>query len=227
MVPTIGVTGEGIHSILERIPEAGTSFFPPMSKEERWSEIGNIIEKVQKVVHRHHTLKDRLEDISVDPVWGVVLGLFILGTSFYLVRQVGEGLIDCILDPLFARLWVPFLEAISDLLQQEGLIHHVLIGTLFNGSIDLEQSFGLLSTGLYVPVVMVLPYVISFYGVLSFLEDWGYLPRMAVIFDSLMHRLGLHGFAIVPALLGLGCNVPGIIATRILESPRKGSLQRP
>ncbi len=221
VVPTIGVTGQGIRTILERIPEARTSFFPHMSKEERWTEIGNIIEKVQTVVHRHHTLKDRLEDFSVDPVWGVVLGIFILATSFYLVRQVGEGLINYILDPLFARLWVPSLEGLSDLLKQEGVLHQVLIGTLFDGSIDLEQSFGLLSTGLYVPVVMVLPYVISFYGVLSFLEDWGYLPRMAVIFDSLMHRLGLHGFAIVPALLGLGCNVPGIIATRILESPRE------
>ena len=221
VVPTIGVTGQGIRTVLERMPEARTSFFPHMSKEERWTEIGNIIEKVQTVVHRHHTLKDRLEDFSVDPVWGVVLGIFILATSFYLVRQVGEGLINYILDPLFARLWVPSLKGLSDLLQQEGMVHQVLIGTLFDGSIDLEQSFGLLSTGLYVPVVMVLPYVISFYGVLSFLEDWGYLPRMAVIFDSLMHRLGLHGFAIVPALLGLGCNVPGIIATRILESPRE------
>lgn len=221
VVPTIGVTGEGIRSIIERIPEAATSFFPPMSKEERWSEIGNIIEKVQTVVHRHHTLKDRLEDISVDPVWGAVLGLFILGISFYIVRQVGEGMINHVLDPLFESFWVPLLEGLSSLFQQEGLLHHILIGTLFDGAIDLEQSFGLLSTGLYVPVVMVLPYVISFYGVLSFLEDWGYLPRMAVIFDALMHRLGLHGFAIVPALLGLGCNVPGIIATRVLESPRE------
>jgi ferrous iron transport protein B len=192
-----------------------------MGKEERWSEIGRIIEKVQTVVHRHHTWKDRLEDISVDPVWGAVLGIFILSASFYMVRLVGEGLINYLLDPLFSKLWVPLLDGISSMLQHEGLIHHILIGTLFNGAIDMEQSFGILSTGLYVPVVMVLPYVISFYGVLSFLEDWGYLPRMAVIFDALLHRLGLHGFAIVPALLGLGCNVPGIIATRVLESPRE------
>lgn len=221
VVPTVGVTGEGISHIIERIPEARTSFFPRMSKEERWSEIGRIIEKVQTVVHRHHTWKDRLEDISVDPVWGAVLGIFILSASFYLVRLVGEGLIDYLLDPLFYRLWVPLLDGLSSILQQQGLIHHILIGTLFDGAIDMEQSFGILSTGLYVPVVMVLPYVISFYGVLSFLEDWGYLPRMAVIFDALLHRLGLHGFAIVPALLGLGCNVPGIIATRVLESPRE------
>jgi len=221
VVPTVGVTGEGISKIIERIPETRVSSFPQMTKEERWSMIGDIVGEVQTVVHRHHTLKDRLEDVSVDPVWGAVLGIFILATSFYLVRLVGEGLINYILDPLFSKAWVPLLEKLSAYLHHTGLLHHMLIGTLFDGSIDLEQSFGILSTGLYVPIVMVLPYVISFYGVLSFLEDWGYLPRLAVIFDALMHRLGLHGFAIVPALLGLGCNVPGIIATRVLESQRE------
>jgi ferrous iron transport protein B len=68
---------------------------------------------------------------------------------------------------------------------------------------------------------MVLPYVFSFYLVLCFLEDFGYLPRLAVLLDNLMHRMGLHGWAIIPALLGLGCNVPGVMATRILESRRE------
>lgn len=221
VIPAVGVTGEGISKIIERIPEARISSFPKMTKEERWSMIGDIVGEVQTVVHRHHTLKDRLEDVSVDPVWGAVLGISILAGSFYMVRLIGEGLINYLLDPLFAKAWVPLLEKISGYLNYTGLLHQVLIGTLFNGSIDLEQSFGILSTGLYVPIVMVLPYVVSFYGVLSLLEDWGYLPRLAVLFDALMHRLGLHGFAIVPALLGLGCNVPGIIATRVLESPRE------
>jgi ferrous iron transport protein B len=72
-----------------------------------------------------------------------------------------------------------------------------------------------------VPVGAVLPYVFAFYLVLSFLEDFGYLPRLAVMVDTLMHRLGLHGLAIIPMLLGLGCNVPGVLATRILETRRE------
>jgi ferrous iron transport protein B len=64
----------------------------------------------------------------------------------------------------------------------------------------------------------VLPYLVSFYFVLALLEDTGYLPRLAVFLDNIMHRLGLHGYAIIPTLLGLGCNVPGIMATRILET---------
>jgi ferrous iron transport protein B len=53
------------------------------------------------------------------------------------------------------------------------------------------------------------------------LEDVGYLPRLAVLMDTIMHRLGLHGYAIIPTILGLGCNVPGIMATRILESRKQ------
>jgi ferrous iron transport protein B len=68
---------------------------------------------------------------------------------------------------------------------------------------------------------MVLPYIIAFYFVLSFLEDVGFLPRLAILLDNLFHRLGLPGYAIIPVLLGFGCNVPGILSTRMLESKRE------
>jgi ferrous iron transport protein B len=66
-----------------------------------------------------------------------------------------------------------------------------------------------------------LPYILAFYLILGLLEDVGYLPRLAVLLDNLMHRLGLHGYAIIPTMLGLGCAVPAILATRILESRRE------
>jgi len=110
---------------------------------------------------------------------------------------------------------------VSDLLGGGGAAHDIIVGHLIDGRIDFEQSLGLLSTGLYVPLAMVLPYVAAFYFVLGLLEDFGYLPRLAVVFDALLHRMGLHGFAIVPSLLGLGCNVPGILATRVLDSDRE------
>jgi len=53
------------------------------------------------------------------------------------------------------------------------------------------------------------------------LEDWGYLPRLAILSDRMFHRLGLHGYAIVPMILGLGCNVPGALATRLFEERRE------
>jgi ferrous iron transport protein B len=63
--------------------------------------------------------------------------------------------------------------------------------------------------------------VAAFFTVLSILEDSGYLSRVAVMVDNLMHRAGLHGLAILPMLLGFGCNVPGAMATRILETRKE------
>ena len=68
---------------------------------------------------------------------------------------------------------------------------------------------------------MVLPFVITFYFMLSLLEDVGYLPRLAVLVDTGLHKLGLHGSAIVPTILGFGCNVPGALATRIMETEKQ------
>ena len=80
---------------------------------------------------------------------------------------------------------------------------------------------GLLTTGLYVPFAMVLPYVFAFYLVLGVMEDSGYLPRLATLVDAVFHRLGMHGQAIIPMLLGFGCNVPGALSTRILETKKQ------
>jgi ferrous iron transport protein B len=102
-----------------------------------------------------------------------------------------------------------------------GFLHDILIGKLVDGEVEWVESMGLLTTGLYVPFAMVLPYVFAFYLALGILEDSGYLPRLAVLIDTLMHRIGLHGLAIVPMMLGLGCNVPGALSTRVLETKKQ------
>lgn len=221
VIQTVAVTGVGISELVDSLDKGRTGRFSPMSKAERWQKIGEIVSAVQTVTHRHHTIRDRLEDFSVHPLWGGVLGIFILSLCFALIRFIGEGIIAYITDPLFESLYMPLLEKISGLLGGGGYPHNILIGKTFHGVIDLEQSLGVLSTGIYVEFGMVLPYIIAFYSILGFLEDLGYLPRLAVVFDALMHRFGIHGYAIIPTLLGLGCNVPGILATRVLESERE------
>jgi ferrous iron transport protein B len=221
VIPTVAVTGQGIKELAETIPQATSPHQLPSTRDERWANIGQIIEQVQHISHRHHTWRERLADASVSPVSGGIIALAILAASFFVVRFIGEGLINYVLDPLFSHLWSPVLSWLSNLMGGTGFLHDIVIGKLIDGEVDLVQSFGLLSSGLFVPFGMVLPYIISFYFVLGILEDTGYLPRLAVLMDTIMHRLGLHGYAIIPNLLGLGCNVPAILSTRILESKRE------
>jgi len=239
VVPTSALTGEGIDILMDRIsgimedagPESCVGLDKTLSPDkvqrakrstdERWSEIGRIITEVQTISHRHHTFIDRLEDASIQPVTGLIMAICVMYLSFKLVGFIGEGLIDYIFDPLFEAVVRPAVTKFGVVLGSEGIIHDLLIGHLVNGEIDFEVSMGLLTTGLYVPIAMVLPYVFAFYVVLSILEDVGYLPRLAVLVDNLMHVLGMHGYAVVPMVLGFGCNVPAALATRILESRRE------
>ncbi len=221
VIPTVAVTGQGIKELVESIPAARAPRLPPGSHDERWVAIGSIVEQVQQVTHRHHTWLESLEDASVRPFTGITIAVAILVGTFLGIRFIGESLIGYVLDPLFEHLWTPVILFFSDLMGGSGILHEVLLGHIMAGEVNYVESFGLLTTGLYVPFAMVLPYIVSFYLVLGLLEDIGYLPRLAVLMDTIMHRLGLHGYAIIPTLLGLGCNVPAILATRILESKRE------
>ncbi len=221
VVPTVGVTGEGIRALVDSFAEAAPGRPVTEDPEGRWQAIGRIVGRCQTLSHHHHTFLQRLSDLSVQPLSGLLIAGGVLAGAFAVVRGVGEAIIGHLAEPLFENVLAPLFYRVSSLLGPGTLIHSILIGRLIEGEIDFEQSFGLLTTGLFVPLAMVLPYIFSFYLVLSFLEDFGYLPRLAVLLDNLMHRLGLHGYAIIPNLLGLGCSVPAILATRILESRRQ------
>ena len=221
VVPTVGVTGEGIKELVSRFSEAAVPQTTYSSGDERWAEVGSIVSQAQSLSHRHHTWRDVLEDVSNHPVGGAFIALLVLFGAFWVIRFIGEGIIGYVTDPLFEWLWTPLLMKLSLALGSGGFWHSILIGNLVDGGIDYFQSFGLLSTGFYIPFAAVLPYIISFYLVLGILEDVGYLPRLAVLLDTIMHKLGLHGYAIIPTILGFGCNVPAVMATRILESRRQ------
>ncbi len=221
VISTCAVTGVGIKSLIERIKEAVPVTRGKLSFEERWKEIGRIIERVQRLEHRHHSVREIIEDASVRPLTGIVIAIGVIYASFKIVRFIGETLISAIADPIFMNFYQPLLEKLTFHWPEKSFMFHLLIGDLVQGKIDFKQSLGVLTTAPYIEFGMVLPYVISFYFVLSLLEDIGYLPRLAILLDNILHRFGLHGYAIIPVLLGFGCNVPGILSTRVLESKRE------
>ncbi|MCK4940815.1 ferrous iron transporter B, partial [candidate division WOR-3 bacterium] len=220
IVTTVAITGEGIKELVNRLGDAKNGKYR-YDDEERWHEVGRIVDKVQSIKHKHHTLGERLGDLTIHPWTGIPIAIVILFLLFFVIRFIGEGLIAYITEPLFESLWAPLMMHVSGILGPGNLLHKIIIGELFDGAIDFQQSFGILTTGLYVPLGAVLPYIFAFYLMLSILEDTGYLPRLAVLLDNTLHIIGLHGMAIVPMFLAVGCNVPGVLATRILETKRE------
>ncbi|MEM2878531.1 MAG: ferrous iron transporter B [Candidatus Hadarchaeales archaeon] len=219
VIPTVALTGEGVDRLVRAIPDARAPGSKHV-KSSRWKRIGDIVRQVQRVSHRHHTLGERISDITIKPETGIPVAIAVLLGVFLLLRIIGEGLISFVFNPLFGA-YEPLAMRMSEALGSGSLVHSILIGNLIEGRIDFMQSMGLLTTGIYVPLGIVLPYVISFYLLLGLLEDTGYLPRLGVLVDTAMHRMGMHGLAVVPMLLGFGCNVPGALSTRILESRKQ------
>jgi ferrous iron transport protein B len=215
VIPTCARTSEGINEFVSRLNEAKVSNFD-YNEEQKWQKIGEVVSQVQKLTHRHHTFLESLSEITIKPSTGIPFALFVLISTFVLVRFLGENFTSLI-DNLFNKFYLPFITtAVSKLIPIE------FLQKIFLGSVtEPMEGFGVLTTGLYIPLVVVFPYLFSFYLVLSILEDIGYIPRLAVMIDSFLHRLGVHGYASVPVLLGLGCKVPGILALRLLETEKE------
>ncbi len=169
---------------------------------ERSALADQIAKRVIKQGKRNITFRDRLDDILLHPLFGYFFLVLILYFFFEGVYSFG-GLLETPLMSLFEVIENWAFSLVGD---NQGLISQVLIGLI---------------QGLSGGVAIVLPYLIPFLIGLGILEDVGYLPRVAFLMDSLMHKLGLHGKSIVPFILGFGCNVPAIMSTRILEDKRE------
>ncbi len=164
---------------------------------QRHELAGELAETIVSHGERRVSWRDRLDDILLHPLWGYVALVAILLCLFEIVYGLGR-LIE-----------TPLLVLSDSILSRT--VH--LLGT---HSLWAEVSSGLIQ-GVSGGVAIVLPYLIPFLFGLGLLEDVGYLPRIAFLMDGLMHRLGLHGKAIVPFILGYGCNVPAVMSTRTLE----------
>ncbi len=211
VVTTSALSGEGISNLVAQISDARISSFSSQ-QDDPWSQIGSITERVQTLRHRHHTPLEALSDFTLHPLGGLVSAAIILAATFLIVRSIGEGLLNYVCDPLFS-LYHPLILRAASLIPVE-FLKEVLVGR----GPDPLGSFGILTTGVYIALVLVFPYFFAFYLLFGILEDTGYLPRLTVVLDSLFHRMGLHGYSAIPVMLGLGCKVPALLATRLLAN---------
>ena len=219
VIPTVATTGEGLKELeheaiklADHAAQSPTLVIPPTA-EEKWQTIGRLIHEVQQVKHKHPSFWEHLQGWATAPVTGLPLAFVTLIVSFFLVRFVGESLID-LLDPLYENYYFPFLTKILAPIKDN------MLGLLLLGD-GGENYFGVLTDGLHIALVDVMPYVFAFYTLLGFLGELGYLPRLAVLLDRILHKIGLHGYGSLPIMLGFGCKVPAVMGIRVLETRRE------
>lgn len=218
VIAAVATTGEGLKELAFQASRIASHKMPesplmvPPTPEGKWHAIGHIIHKVQTVKHKHATFWEKLQGWATTPATGLPIALAVLVLSFFLVRFVGENLI-ALLDPLYENYYIPFLQHLLAPIKDN------TIGLLLMG--DGVKYFGILTEGLHIALIEVMSYVLAFYALLGFLGDLGYLPRLAVLLDSLLHKIGLHGYGSLPIMLGFGCKVPAVMGIRILETRRE------
>ncbi len=143
---------------------------------------------------------ERIDNVLLHPVWGNFFLIVFFFLYFLSIFLVGDFL---------AKLVEPPLDALS--------------GT-FAGLKDVNELAWYSVNGAYQGLVgvlgIVLPYFLPLVFLTSLFEDTGYLSRIAFLIDGLMHKIGLHGKSVVSFILGLGCSIPALYATRMLEDKR-------
>ena len=172
--------------------------------DAKYGFIQGALREVYHLSDNHDTpaLTKAIDSIVTSKKWGFVLFALFMYVTFYCTFTIGQYPMDWI-DALIALLCGFF----SDILP-EGPLQALIVDGILSGVGS---------------VIVFLPNILILYLFISFMEDSGYMARAAFIMDRLMHKLGLHGKSFIPMVMGFGCNIPAIMATRTIED-RKSRL---
>lgn len=159
---------------------------------------GALKETFRQKEKRIINTSEKIDNILTHTYFGFPIFLFSISIAFYSTFKLGAypmGWIENL---------VAFISSTVSNMMPDGMLRDLLI----NGIIDGTGS-----------VLVFLPNILILFLFISFMEDTGYMARAAFIMDKIMHRFGLHGRSFIPMVMGFGCNVPAIMATRTLRSP--------
>ncbi len=169
---------------------------------ERYELAGCIAREAEKLVPpKKPPIEERLHTLTTHKIMGYPIMAFSLLFMFYAIFTFG-GYTSELLNSFFYGL-------------------HPIFADLFGSSVIGELVWGGVIEGIIAGVTIALPYIVPFYILLHLLEDSGYLSRIAFLMDNVMHKIGLHGKAFIPMMLGYGCNVPACLGCRIMETERE------
>jgi len=173
---------------------------------ERHGLAGTITDAVQSKIAQPILFSEKLKHFTVAPTTGIPLMILVILGIFAFIFYVGSFLSELV-NSFWSSLVSPSMVGFVHFVFGPGIISNVVLWAVDKGILAW------LSVGV--------PYIITFYLVLSVIEDSGYLNSIAFLADNIMHKFGLHGRAIIPILTGAGCNVPAIMGTRVLTTKRE------
>ncbi|NLA50005.1 MAG: ferrous iron transporter B, partial [Bacteroidales bacterium] len=169
--------------------------------DERSHYASQIVRETAKITpHRKLSFSDHLDIITTHKFSGYIVMILIVGGMFFSVFKLGNWL-SSVLETVFSN-WHDWWIA--------------SVGESFIASLSWSAIEGVLAL-----VEIALPYILPFYIILYVLEEWGYIARISFLMDNLMHKIGIHGKGCISFIIGLGCNVPGCLSCRIMESRRE------
>jgi ferrous iron transport protein B len=151
-----------------------------------------------------------LGNLSIHPFWGIPILLFILWITYEFVGVFGAQTSVKFLEETLFREW--FLPPITHFIER--FIPIPFFQEIFIG------PYGIITMALTYAIAIVLPIVGCFFLVFGLMEDSGYLPRLAVMTNQIFKKMGLNGKAVLPMVLGLGCDTMATMTTRILETEK-------
>jgi ferrous iron transport protein B len=167
-----------------------------------------------------------LGHLSTHRVWGIPLLLAVLAACYQFVGVWGAGdAVDFLESVVFETYVIPWFTGAVRFLAPDGVVESFLVGPPGSAPLDhgglLVGKYGVVSMGLSYGLAIVLPIVTTFFIAFSLLEDSGYLPRLAVMVNRVFKRMGLNGKAVLPMVLGLGCDTMATMTARIMETRKE------
>lgn len=169
----------------------------------RYSESKRIVDECVSTRDVKPTLSERISDLTITPSTGIPI---LAGVCLLIVAVIvyAGSFLDGVVNDAYDYL-------VGDALIRFGAGYGTFWEAVFMG---IDGSIRAI-------LALVIPYIMVFYIVLGVLEDSGYLTRTVVLLDKVMHHFGLHGGAFIPMIVGIGCNVPAIMAVRTVKSRRE------
>jgi ferrous iron transport protein B len=175
---------------------------PTVVTSERYQVASRVSGEIQKITEPLKIpLREKLHTVTTHKILGYPIMLAAVLTVFIAIFTFGD-FTSALLGDFFFGLKPTF-----DTVLGTGIIGKLIWGGVIEGIIG--------------GITVALPYILPFYLILYLFEDSGYLSRIAFLMDNLMHKIGLHGKAFIPVMLSFGCNVPGCLGCRIMETTRE------